>query len=158
MPSLRYSRAKAFNLLKGSNIYRNERFVFLREIFQNAVDASKKEYWLEWLGSRWRKEGIEQCEDYLSPYAYPIEIEFHLAVREKYGKEISLLDSREEYEQYGERIKNGIFGVIVKMTDYGTGISKSDILEITKVGVHITKIGSRGKICPPGCSPQANLE
>lgn len=127
-------QAKAFNLLKGSNIYRNERFVFLREIFQNAVDASKKEYWLEWLGSRWRKEGIEQCEDYLSPYAYPIEIEFHLAVREKYGKEISLLDSREEYEQYGERIKNGIFGVIVKMTDYGTGISKSDILEITKVG------------------------
>ena len=38
------SQEKAFQIIEGSNIYR-DRFVFIREILQNAMDASKLQLW-----------------------------------------------------------------------------------------------------------------
>ena len=130
---------KAFNLLQGSNIYKNEKFVFLREVFQNAIDATKKEYWRDWQGSQWKKNGEELCENFLDPHAYPVELEFHLAVKEKYSQEYNLIDKEDAYKIYRENItndkyKNPEYGVVVKVVDYGVGITKKDILNIADVG------------------------
>lgn len=133
-------QSKAFNLLQGSNIYRNERFVFLREVFQNAIDATKLEYWKDWQGSRWKKDGETDCERFLDPNSYPIEVEFHLAVREKYSKDYRIIDTLDEYNEYKKsidpkiKIESPEFGVAVKVIDYGTGITKKDVLEIANVG------------------------
>lgn len=139
----RIQQPKAFNLLQGSNIYRNEKFVFLREVFQNAVDATKLEYWKDWKGSRWRKNGEKNCEQFLDSHAYPIEVEFHLAIKGEYDRKYRILDTEDDYKCYvgkrrkddsKEEIENPEFGVVVKVTDYGTGITKKDILEIANVG------------------------
>lgn len=39
---------KAFNLLMGNNIYNDHNFVFLRELIQNAVDATKLQYFRDY--------------------------------------------------------------------------------------------------------------
>lgn len=38
------SQDKAFQMIEGSNIYK-DRFVFIREVIQNAMDASKLQLW-----------------------------------------------------------------------------------------------------------------
>ena len=38
------SQKKAFEILEGANLYKHK-FAFLREFLQNAIDATKKQYW-----------------------------------------------------------------------------------------------------------------
>lgn len=40
------SQSKAFAILEGSNVYKGQ-YVFLREFLQNAIDATKIQYWQE---------------------------------------------------------------------------------------------------------------
>lgn len=135
------NQTKAFNLLQGSNIYKEDRFVFLREVFQNAIDATKLQCWQEIQGSCWRerKKGKSAWEQFLHPDAYPIEIEFHLAVKEKYSRKYQVLDTIYDYRKYQEKtegikLENLEFGTVIKVRDYGTGISERDIKWISNVG------------------------
>lgn len=143
---------KAFNILQGSNIYKNDKLVFLREILQNAVDASKRQYWYDWKGSRYEGKDTNEAWKYLSLYSYPIEIEIHLAVRRKYSREIVLLDCENQFRDIFLEPENDKcsefehqkktltteyareYGVVVRISDCGTGITKDDIKAITEVG------------------------
>lgn len=127
----------AFNLLQGSNIYRKDKFVFLREIFQNAVDASKLQYWKDWKGSRWYEKAknwtIYEMGERLSPLSYPIEVEFHLARKERYGEDIILLDKLDKDKRIDNKNRYD-YGVMVKVIDHGIGMTADDIKEIANVG------------------------
>lgn len=45
-----FSPEKAFNLIENISIYENEKFIFIRELIQNALDASKIQMWREIYG------------------------------------------------------------------------------------------------------------
>lgn len=127
---------KAFNLLQGNNIYKDDSFVFLREIFQNAIDASKMQYWSDWKGSRWYKDAsitMDEMGEKLSPLAYPVEIELHLAKRKKFenSKPIPLDKDTPENNIIDE---NYDYGVLIKVIDHGIGITSKDIEAIANVG------------------------
>lgn len=134
---------KAFNILQGNNIYRNETFIFLREIFQNAIDASKIQYWTDWKGSRWypeEKKGdeldISTMGKKLSPISYPIEIELYLAKKEEFDDKYVILEEEQEKKLCE---KNGYqetyeYGVLVRVIDHGIGMTAKDIKSISKVG------------------------
>lgn len=156
---------KAFNLLQGGNFYRDEKFVFLRELFQNAVDASKMQYWIDWTGSRWYKQNekngeaieydIEKMGKNLSPLTYPIEIELHLARKEK--GEITSLDNEKDVP---DRVTegNGIeYGVLVCIIDYGVGMSEEDIYAIADVGTSYEKNEKRRRGMPSWLLPTAEF-
>lgn len=127
---------KAFNLLQGSNIYEDNDFVFLRELFQNAIDASKIQYWLDWQGSRWydkticEPENIGKC---VSPLSYPIEIEMHIAIKKQYTGKYILLDTQKIASEHKDDAENE-YGVLVKIIDYGVGITAENISNISEVG------------------------
>lgn len=134
------SQNKAFSILEGSNLY-EERFVFLREFLQNAVDASKMQYWLDYMGTAEyyyehemvEKKTPEQMNQELPLDKYPVEIEMKLQKRD--DKE-GLKDVRLEDIQQIEKGKPGKFeyGILVSVKDFGTGIDKESITAISKVG------------------------
>ena len=143
---------KAFLILRSSNIYKNDSLIFLREILQNAADASKRQYWYDWEGSGRKGQETKEAWKYLSLYAYPIEIEIHLAVREKNSRDIIMMDHESTYLQvFRENLKNSDdpcyaetkipdrdkreYGVIVRISDCGTGITENDVKTITNVGM-----------------------
>ena len=115
---LSISQQKAFEIIEGSNLYENP-FIFVREILQNAADASKLQLWSDiksktyqaWLTSK----GLpDQLLD-LQPYNIPVE------VFSNYPITISL-----------STLENGM--TQVRVTDHGTGISISDFKKMCKVG------------------------
>lgn len=156
---------KAFNFLQGGNFYRDEKFVFLRELFQNAVDASKMQYWIDWSGSRWYQpdEGnckvieydIEKMGKNLSPLAYPIEIELHLAKREK--DKITLLDKKSDVSTNETESNETEYGVLVYIIDYGVGMSEEDIYAIADVGTSYEKNEKRRIGMPSWLLPTAEF-
>ncbi len=138
------SQDKAFHLLEGNNIYTDENFVFLRELLQNAIDATKLQYFRDCKRQNRRNQNVEidislspdDVKKILSPEQYPVEIEFKV-VKKKDDKITEF--SKEDYDQ----LKDGFFdfecGVLVGIRDYGTGISAKDINEIAKVGTSYEK-------------------
>ena len=177
------SQQKAFNILQGSNIYKNDKFIFLREVFQNAIDASKRQYWKDWEGSLFRKKRDELGESdgkeiwqYLSTYHYPIEIEFHIAVKDGVSKNIYLLDRRNDYDEILEgripgkdraehnlkrdskiHIDHPEYGVVIRVIDYGTGITGDDILKIASLGVKRKEVGREDNEMPGWLRPTAEF-
>lgn len=130
------SQEKAFQLLKGNSIYSNEGFVFLRELLQNAVDATKMQYFRD--GARVlkrRKTGDlnspANAKEVLSPMDYPIEIDLYMrkAKDNLYGEIVE-----EDFLNPQEALKGYECGVLVKIRDYATGISAKDIGLIADVG------------------------
>lgn len=99
------SEGRAVELLQGANIYRSK-FVFLREIIQNAVDAS--------LIQLWRK--FEQLGDVTSI------IKNNLPERlvEEFDISLKIIDISGQVQ--------------IELRDKGTGISVEDILSISRVG------------------------
>lgn len=151
---------KAFSLLQGDNIYKRERYIFLREIFQNAIDASKRQYWQDWKGSCWYDERELHCEKYLSPNAYPIEVEFHLAVKAKYSNDYHILDVVQEcgrLDAFLESIEGKEYGVVVRIRDYGPGISSKDIEAIADVGSSYERYGKECSEMPRWLQPTAQF-
>lgn len=130
------SQEKAFNLLKGNNIYQNEKFVFLRELLQNAVDATKFQYFRD-CRMQWKRvhgKAVDSPVDaakLISPGQYPIEIEFAIA-RYKDGKAEVLEDDNLDHIQ--EQLSEHDCGVLVKIRDNGIGISAEDVAKIADVG------------------------
>lgn len=134
---------KAFNILQGNNIYKNDSFIFLREIFQNAIDASKIQYWTDWKGSRWYTEEknndqleISDMGKNLSPFSYPIEVELYLAKKEKYGESYAVLEEEQEERliEEGRAPEKYEYGVLVRVIDHGIGMTTEDIQSISRVG------------------------
>ena len=146
------AQEKAFELLIGNNIYTDQNFVFLRELLQNAVDATKIQYYREYSRKCSREEYIElkdvnaqnnkkelnplQISKRVSPLEYPIVIE--LSVKKRLYNEMC----EEVYEDITEEdinnpkkyLENCECGVLVKIRDRGTGISEKDIKQIADVG------------------------
>lgn len=112
------SQQKAFEIIEGSNLYENP-FIFVREILQNAEDASKLQLWSDiisgtyqaWLSSELLPD---QASD-LQPYDIPSAVFFN------YPISISL-----------STLENGM--TQVRVTDHGTGISINDFKKMCKVG------------------------
>lgn len=111
------SQGRAVELLQGANIYRSK-FVFLREIIQNAVDASLVQLW-------------EECKR-LGDTTNIVENNFPERLVEKF--DISL------------KIKDVCGRVQIELRDKGTGISLEDILSISKVGNKSRKFEVLNKI------------
>lgn len=161
---------RAFKLLQGENFYIEGPIVFLREIIQNAIDASKLQYWTDWKGSRWFEEKrnvesytIDYIGRYISPFSYPIEIELHLARKEKDGNKYQCLDTQRDVEKIEESEKNSAckkeweYGVLVKVADHGIGITQKDIPQIANVGSGYEKRKDKLKAMPSWMQPTAEF-
>lgn len=158
---------KAFNFLQGGNFYKDVKFAFLRELFQNAVDASKMQYWVDWIGGRWNlqnnKNSIKTTNNLsdmgmrLSPSSYPIVVELHLAQRKKDSGEITRLDKNSDYQREVEKKKDVEYGVLVCMIDYGIGMSAEDISAIADVGTSYERNEDRRKGMPSWLLPTAEF-
>lgn len=96
------SQNKAFEVIEGSNLYKN-RFVFIREVIQNAMDASKIQLWRD-LQAGTYKAWVKSELNQLQPYDLINEIYSNYPIT----VELSTLDD--------ERVQ-------VKVMDRGTGIS-----------------------------------
>ncbi len=99
------SEGRAVELLQGANIY-DSKFVFLREIIQNAVDASLIQLWNK----------FEQLDDVTSIF----ENNFPERLVEEFDISLKIIDVSGQVQ--------------IKLRDKGTGISVEDILSISKVG------------------------
>lgn len=143
------SQVRAFRLLEGANVYGGS-FVFLRELIQNAIDASKMQCWEDYLYRCKLKErkllqdhykeaeyGLDVSEkEILSEvdvWDYPIEVNFEIVVKTLNEEEEVLLTPVEKTEEEMENIPKE-YGVKISIRDHGTGISKDDLIKISNVG------------------------
>lgn len=142
------SQVRAFRLLEGANVYGGN-YVFLREIIQNAIDASKMQCWEDYLYRcklRERKilqDNFEETEYGINPsekevlsevdvWDYPIEVYLELGIRSLGKGEEAEFTPLEEIEDI--RKAEGEYGVKITIRDHGTGISKDDLIKISDVG------------------------
>lgn len=115
---LTISQDKAFQLIEGANIYEDP-LVFLREVLQNAMDASKLQLWSDlcsdaypaWLGQKMDEAKLQT----LQPYDIKAEIYRNYPIRIK----LSAIDT--------DRVK-------IQITDRGTGISVEAFKRMCNVG------------------------
>ncbi len=135
---------KAFHLLEGNNIYLDSKFVFLREFLQNAIDATKIQYYRDCKQQK-RRANVNnilkphEIQKVISPTNYPVEIHFTIAQREGMNiKEVQKEDleriEEKNLEDINKKTVDIIYGVSVKIHDYGTGINAEDVKQIAKVG------------------------
>lgn len=128
---------KAFKILEGSNLYEG-RFVFLREFLQNAVDATKLQYWYDYRrtsahyydSKAMLKKTPAEMNRELSMAKYPIELEMKMQKKDSRGKLVDV--SKSEIEQ--KNFTNDEYGILVSIKDFGTGIDRERIVAIAKVG------------------------
>lgn len=128
------SQEKAFFLLEGSNLYANS-FAFLRELLQNAIDATKLQCWHDYQCSntRYMEEGagyIHQVKN-LRPERYPIEITLRVAAESRMEQRFF---SDQEMDRACVRKEDCVYGVYVEIRDTGTGITKEALRTISQVG------------------------
>ena len=146
------AQEKAFELLIGNNIYTDQNFVFLRELLQNAVDATKIQYYRDYKRKCSREGYIElksentknnkkelnplDISKKISPLEYPIIIE--LAVKKRLHNEMDdeIFEdvTEEDWKNPEKNLQDCELGVLVKIRDCGTGINEKDIRQIADVG------------------------
>lgn len=117
LTDLRFSISpeKAFEVIEGANIY-DDKFVFLREVIQNALDACKIQMWRDILENRYRSWiKAEDIKD-MQPY----EIDHN--VFENYAVDVKMCSCDEEN-----------FEVII--ADNGIGLSADQLKAVCDVGV-----------------------
>jgi len=106
---------KMFRILEGGAIYKEPGFAFLREIVQNALDASKQQLWTDIC------DGIYDFnlnEKKLSEINYPDDIPLEIYSQYPISLTIQWSDNKKE-------------SITVTCEDKGTGISESTILRMT---------------------------
>lgn len=129
------SQEKAFSILEGANIYEN-RYVFLREFLQNAVDATKSQYWMDYngmsvyYGDNDSKLTPSEMNKKLPFDRYPIVIDMKIQRKTSTGELHDISVAELQKEEFSEND----FGILVTVKDFGTGIDKQRIIAISKVG------------------------
>lgn len=130
------SQRKAFRLLQGANLYR-DRFVFLRELLQNATDATKRQYWTELEAVETTAPTTHQLVDankILPLKRYPIHVDFQIKKRKKWSSENPVDITDDDFNQASDFHQKYELGVLVSIQDSGIGISQEDIRAIIEVG------------------------
>lgn len=107
------SQEKAFEIIEGSNIYA-DKLIFLREIIQNAIDASKLQLWTDLINGKY-----DAWLDQKGKYDNPFDID--LKIFDNYKIEVHLNNIDAENVE-----------VIVK--DKGIGITVDNIKKMCNVG------------------------
>lgn len=139
------SQKKAFEILEGANLYKN-RFAFLREFLQNALDATKRQYWKECISMSnfYNQGGLRKImspydlEQYVSTSSFPIEIEMEICKRnEVYQISTLTRTDLEELDRKG-RLQETV-GVKVRIKDFGVGIGQESLRKISEVGTSMEK-------------------
>lgn len=112
------SQQKIFSILQGGGIYKEPGFAFIREIVQNAFDASKIQMWLD------------------------IKAGFYDSYFEEQGKKVQDIEFPDDimpsiYKQYPVTLSikwkdNERKKLHFECTDYGTGISEEVLLRMTQ--------------------------
>ena len=131
---------KAFEILEGANLYSN-RFIFIREFLQNAIDATKIQYWKECKSAMTFHNNNKMSfifspndlEKYVSTQKFPIEIEMELCKKNSECGIVAI--TNEDISKVGEEG----YGVNVKIRDLGIGIGRESILRIASVGTSTNK-------------------
>lgn len=131
------SQKKAFRLLSGANLY-ERKFTFLREMLQNAIDAVKLQYWIDYSASEFgAKADLGLCDANVkqSLQKYPIHIDVAVKKRQKNTSNNPTDVTAEDFKlATRELLRSYEFGVEVKVQDCGIGISADDIKQISQVG------------------------
>lgn len=124
------SNKKVFEMFEGSAIYEKAEFVFIRELIQNALDASKIQIW------KYIQQGIydpllrkfkslpnnSSHEDIIQSIKFPTDIPDDIL--EDFPVDLNI-----SWENNKEKILK------IEVTDKGTGISEKDLIRLTtKVG------------------------
>lgn len=123
------SNQKIFEILEGGSIYDNAEFTFLRELVQNALDASKIQLWNEILRGTYdfafRKAFNDQN---LSHDEIIAKIKFPADIPEEIVKSYKIFLNVD----WDSNDKNAL---VIEVIDEGTGISEDSLLRMTqKVG------------------------
>lgn len=140
---------KAFQLMEGTNVYFGK-LVFIRELLQNAIDATKIECWREYQRRQShnfigvdepQEESFDEVIQKLRVTDYPICLSFKIIGRLKQNAKKKLSEDHEYLEEYVLLENLGNYaeadvdvGVLLTVKDFGTGISKNDLEQMTKVG------------------------
>lgn len=123
------SNKRIFEIIEGSAIYENAEFTFIRELVQNALDASKIELWMEITSGKYNevikthltKNGAT-VNDVINEIRFPNDIPTELTDFYKVKLSINWTDQKKEE-------------IEISVEDFGTGISDSDLIRMTsKVG------------------------
>lgn len=114
-PSFGIDIKAAIELLQGHNLYESK-FTSIREVLQNSVDATLLRIWLE--------HGSNTNIDWTTPDSTEITNLF-----KKYPVEFNISETSE-----GDGNRNKITNWTISITDLGTGISKTDLEHMLKVG------------------------
>lgn len=139
MTRFQISQQKAFSLLQSENIYSGY-FPFVRELLQNAIDATKLQCYEDYTTSskfRFERErknhrglNITNISRIINPVEYPIEISIQCCEEDANGtwKFIALEDLPEKEEKVDIK-----YGILFSIKDYGTGISTETLRNISNV-------------------------
>ncbi|MDR2712141.1 MAG: hypothetical protein LBB91_03385, partial [Clostridiales bacterium] len=132
---------RAFELLKGSNIYETH-FTFVREFIQNAFDATMLQCWREYKqrhpncdpnALHLNSLTTEICKD-IAKYSVCVSFHFCKEVGDKYYYVTE--DDLKDYVLNKERPREfkTRFGLLVCISDHGIGISEEDLSIISEIG------------------------
>ncbi len=157
------SQQKAFTILEGANVYPAP-FVFIREFLQNALDATKLQYWNDCISTSmyYKNMGIEKkdspydLEKYVTTENYPIEINLEIQKKTPEGK-ICPITAQDIEDMDSGKASYNVYGVKVSVKDFGTGIDKGSILNISKVGSSRKKDRAMIETMPEWLRPTAEF-
>ncbi len=130
------SQSKAFRLLQGENVYQGK-FPFMRELIQNAIDATKLQCWKEYQASAMggrsfgsfdgKDISLQKFAEKIEPSQYAIEIDMSYGYMDQ-EQRFHLLQNTEKI------LSEKNVGVYIQIKDYGSGITRNDIANIASVG------------------------
>lgn len=139
MARFKISQQKAFSLLQGENIYSGY-FPFVRELLQNAIDATKLQCYEDYKTSPQLRFESKQAEiqspsivnisHIINPIQYPIEISIQCGKLLESGEFEPV--SIESILGIGSEIEK--YGILFSIKDYGTGIDSKSLRAISAVG------------------------
>ncbi|WP_273215586.1 HD domain-containing protein [Runella zeae] len=124
------SNKKIFEILEGGGIYEKKEFIFLREIIQNALDATKVQIWKSIslgvynfaIADRVRKDKNSTTEDLIKLIKFPSDFPDYIYLNYPINLTIDWKDEKKEVLQ-------------IVIRDRGTGISDEDLIRmVRKVG------------------------